>query len=188
MANPPHDPGFSPPPPLGGEPPVGQVARPPRPTTVTVAVALMLIQAAIGVFGIIMQFANKDLIERANRAAAQDQPGADPAMAANIALAVGTVFGLVFVIGLVVLALLNLRGNNVSRIITWVLAGFGVCCMGIGSASSVVMPMKDVPGWFSAYMLVGSIVPLVIYIAIIVLLALPASNAYFKPKAQGQLY
>ncbi|WP_143175459.1 hypothetical protein [Cryptosporangium aurantiacum] len=95
----------------------------------------------------------------------------------------GIIFSLVFAAAFVALALGLLRAANVARIITWVLCGLGLCCTGVISAFSLIL-VEYLPGGYVAYMYTVTAVTLIIYIAIIVLLALPASNAYFRrPKA-----
>jgi hypothetical protein len=113
---------------------------------------------------------------------------------------------LLFAIAFVVLALLNNQGRNAARITTWVVAGLGACCTGIslggtaaggmntGTSSTGDMPDPQViqerldaalPSWSGPLTLVFSILVFVALLAAIVLLALPASNAFFRKQPAG---
>ncbi|MBF9130714.1 hypothetical protein I0C86_17360 [Plantactinospora sp. S1510] len=111
---------------------------------------------------------------------------------------------LLFAVGYVVLALLNNQGRNGARIATWVVAGLGVCCTGVGlggtaaggmnTSSTGDMPDPKViqerledalPPWTGPLSLVCSILVFVLLLAVIVLLALPASNAFFRKQPAG---
>ena len=81
-------------------------------------------------------------------------------------------------------------GNNVTRIITWVVAGLaivaGICGL-IAAASlssltglSGVSTSNLIPGWYLAVTYIIGAVNLLIYIGVAVMLALPASNEYFR--------
>lgn len=54
--------------------------------------------------------------------------------------------------------------------------------------SFFLLAVDGIPAWLTAYTIVSSVVNVILYIVIIVLLMLPASNAYFKPPQQGQFY
>jgi hypothetical protein len=118
--------------------------------------------------------------------------------------AFAAVVQLLFAAGYVVLALLNNQGRNAARIATWVVAGLGVCCTGIGLGGSAAggmntgstgdMPDPQVvqerleaalPSWTGPLTLVCSILAFVLLLAVIVLLALPASNAFFRKQPAG---
>jgi hypothetical protein len=184
----PQPPAFGPPPTAPGAPQPGGPR--PRPVTVTAAVGLMLLQAVLSVVGIAMQFANKDILEEMQRRQAakakQDSP-IDPETMANFTLIGSGVCGALLVILFVVLAFLLLRGSNAARITTWVVAGLFLLCSGIGAVFTVAIPDSGAPGWWTAYQGISAVLGLLIYGAIIVLLALPKSSAFFA-KPHGQLY
>ncbi|MFC6018954.1 hypothetical protein ACFP2T_22440 [Plantactinospora solaniradicis] len=111
---------------------------------------------------------------------------------------------LLFAVAYVVLAMLNNQGRNAARITTWVVAGLGVCCTGIGLGGSAAggmntsstgdMPDPKVvqeqleaalPSWTGPLTLVCSILVFLLLLAVIVLLALPASNAFFRKQPAG---
>jgi hypothetical protein len=144
----------------------------------------------------VMTVLNRDLIEDAARKGAIDSahkqgstpPSSDVISAITTGILVfAIVLALITAIAFVTLAILDLRGNNVARIITWVVCGLFICCTGYSGISNATNA-ADLPGWYVGYSVVSVVLSLIIYIGVIVLLALPASNAYFKPKPQGQLY
>lgn len=115
---------------------------------------------------------------------------------------------LLLAVGLGVLALFDMRGKNAARIVTWVLGGIGVCCLGCTSASGATGgsfsggfsqgqrggPQIDaaelsrqlkaaVPAWVGPVRTTVAVVSLLALLAVILLLTLPASNAYFRPPA-----
>jgi hypothetical protein len=106
--------------------------------------------------------------------------------------------------GLVVLALLNHRGNNPARIVTWVVGGIALCCTGLGLAGSSltsglggdvdgpspaeVQQALDaaMPGWYGPVSAVTTIASILALLVALVLLALPPSNEFFR-KAPPQV-
>jgi len=106
---------------------------------------------------------------------------------------------LLIAVGLVVLAVLNNQGRNGARITTWVVAGIGLCCAGLnlgGSATSgmntsssgdlpdpkVVQDRLDaaLPSWSEPLNLTLSVLAFLALLGAIILLALPASNQFFR--------
>jgi hypothetical protein len=149
----------------------------------------MYVIAALGIVGIIVQWASKDILLDISREAAKGQENAgDPDTAVTIQLVGATAIGLLFAAGFVVCAMFNNRGNNVTRIITWVLCGLGLCCVGLGTVGAAMTPGSDIPAWYLASQWISLVVSVALYVAVIVLLALPKSNDYFRPKPAGQLY
>jgi hypothetical protein len=126
--------------------------------------------------------------------------------AASIGAVVGPiVVGVVYVliaVGLIVLGIFVGKGKQPARVITWVLAGLSVLCLGCGLASSAVSTsfsglgggadqealLKAIadatPGWVTAAALVLQIISLLVMITVIILLALPAANDYFRKEQQ----
>lgn len=178
----------APPPPFDPPPVAPPAERPPRPVTVTAAAGLMFFQVVLALLGGIMAIANKDIIRDAAEAQQPaDGPQMDTDMIVNIGLAFGVGLNVVIAIVFVVLALLNMRGSNVARIITWVVCGLFLCCVGFGFIGSF-QQTDAVPGWYTAYSIINAALGLLIYIGVIVLLALPISNKFFKPTQPNQLY
>lgn len=186
---------FEPPPPPpgfgGGPPPLpGGPVRPPRPVTVTAAVGLMATQVVLSFIGAVVPLLMKSEIVDAYRRmpTPSGQAKVDPDTqflmntggGACLTVAAAIIFG--------VLAFFLLRGANVARIITWVLGGLSLCCTGFGVIGLAMMAAAKLPGAYIGTVVVTGGLSFVITIVVIVLLALPVSNAFFKPKAQGQLY
>ena len=119
-----------------------------------------------------------------------------------------TVLYLLIAVGLGVLAVFDMRGKNAARIVTWVLGGIGVCCLGCTSASGTAGgsfsgsfsqgqrggPQIDtaelsreikaaIPAWVGPAQTTIAVVSLLALLAVILLLTLPPANAYFRPPA-----
>jgi uncharacterized membrane protein (DUF485 family) len=157
-----------PPAPQGGPPPT---ARDPRsaPSTVQNAVRLMFVLAALGVIGLIIVFADKDALRKAVEDANPNYDTTQLDNAVNTGVTVGAVIGIVLIVLYVLLALQVRKGKNWARIVTWVLAGLGV----LGGVTNLAQPQ-------AALTKIVAGVELVLYIALIVLLAMRPSNEYFR--------
>jgi hypothetical protein len=105
-------------------------------------------------------------------------------------------------IALVVLGVFVGRGARVARIVTWVLGGLGVLCCGGGiairglasgmtnsdqtttNAQQIQDAQKQVdavyPSWYHGVQVTLSLVAIVALLVVIVLLALPVANEYFR--------
>lgn len=107
-------------------------------------------------------------------------------------------------VGFVVLAIFNHRGANASRIVTWVLGGLALCCIGVGLVASSVLANMNVeggpdpevvqraldehlPSWYFTLSSVLILATIPALIAVLILLALPPSNRFFRkePPAAG---
>ncbi|MEE6258306.1 hypothetical protein [Plantactinospora sonchi] len=182
-----------------------------RPVTVTISTYLLYLTAlmfvVIAVAGLATIGPTTDILDELY--AGTELEGAS-GLTTGILVGSGVVNILVG-IGLVVLAVLNNGGRNVSRIITWVIGGLGIlCCLvpglggaalggtlsGIGGSSGdvnvpdpqeVQRRLEDaVPGWTTPVSLAATVIGLLALLAAVILLALPASNAYFRrPAAAG---
>ena len=177
-----------------------------RPSTVTVSSYLLYATAAliliVGIVSLTTIGTTTEVYREAYRGT--EAEGTEGLLVAGTV--VGVVVNLLVAAGLVVLALLNNRGKNPARIVTWVVGGLTVCCSGVGligqaATSAITMPsspgMPDaaevqqrleaaLPGWVTPVSLVLGIIQLLALIVALVLLALPASNAFFrKPAAAG---
>jgi hypothetical protein len=135
----------------------------------------------------------------------------DPQMqqAASVGQTVGIVItGIIYVliaVGLVVLGIFVGKGKQPARIITWVVSGLAVLCLGCGLAGSAVSSsfsglgggadaarseellkriQEVTPAWVHATSLTLQIITLIAMIAVIILLALPGSNDYFRKEQQ----
>jgi hypothetical protein len=184
-----------------------------RPATVTLAAILMFLIALLGVVSAITSLsAVNQIVDRFRELAARTDASLtdiDNLAGAIRGVSVATaVFALLFAIVLVALAFGILRGNNVARVLTWIICGLGVLCgcCSLGSviwqnsmtsfrsgdvddqtAEQLAQALQDsYPGWLTGTSGTLSALQLLGYIAIAILLALPAASAFFRRPAQPQ--
>ena len=110
-----------------------------------------------------------------------------------------TAFWLLLGVGLVVLAIFNHRGANASRIVTWVLGGVALCCAGAALVINSLLANVSVdvenapdpeiiqealrehlPSWYFGANLFLALAPIPVLLAVLILLALPPSNDFFR--------
>jgi len=181
----------------------------PRPATVTWASYLLYGLAALQVIYALMQISTFGAQSRAIEQAYADFPELHDiaSVSAAIGLIVNLIIAVLFVAGFITLGVLDSKGKNAARIITWVLAGIGVCCFGVGAAGSAANSLLSgiggtsggqgpdpaelqraisdaLPGWFYPAATTVSVLSLLASIAVIVLLALPKSNEFFRKPQQ----
>jgi len=118
------------------------------------------------------------------------------------------VVAIILAAGYAIFAVLDLRGSNVGRILTWIFAGIGVLCCGVGSAiggasSSLTSGSKSsngidtkaatdqinnaYPSWYVPTSVVITVLFSLLLLAVIILLLLPAANPYFKRGRAAQV-
>jgi hypothetical protein len=169
--------------------------------TVTVSTWLLWLTALVFVVSAVITFAylgaRSDVYEQTYAGTSQE---GDEGAAVATEIGIGVVF-LLFAAGLVILGLLNNRGKNPARIVTWVVGGLALCCTGsllalTGLLSGVEVEggvdpeeladnlIDAMPGWYAAFELISSIVPVLALIVALVLLALPPSNEFFRKPPQ----
>lgn len=179
-----------------------------RPSSVTTSSYLLFLVAAIQVFTLISLLAVMGTFTEVydNAYADTEMAEAGSTMVA-ISLVGGTIISLLVAAGLVVLALLNNRGKNPARIVTWVLGGIFLCCSGFGLVANAVggammgsptstdpnvpdsaevqrMLEEAMPGWYTPVTTLLGVVSFVALLVALILLALPPSNEFFrKPQA-----
>jgi hypothetical protein len=171
-----------------------------RPGVVTAASSLLYFCAAVlvvtAVLSILQYGKTKEIAEEVFK----DTPGAENAGSiVAISLIAGGVFYLLLAVGILVLGLLVRKGKQPARIITWVIAGLGVLCLGCGLASSGLTSSigstpeskelqdrlaADIPAWQTAVSTTLNILSVLALVAVIILLALPASNDYFRKEQE----
>ncbi|MCZ7426423.1 hypothetical protein O7607_11820 [Micromonospora sp. WMMA1949] len=176
-----------------------------RPGVVTLSSWLLILVAAIQVVNLIVALA---VVGKIRDVLTDAYAGTSAEGAADIAYAfslITAVVSLLIAAGLVVLALLNNRGKNGSRITTWVLGGILFCCTGGGlltgltggmtgsgttsgdmpSAEEIQRRLDDaLPSWYTPVNLLLGLIALLALLAALILLALPKANEFFrKPKA-----
>lgn len=133
-----------------------------------------------------------------------DRPDERAAATAGFVVAIiaTIVIYVLIAVALVVLGLLVGRGKQPARIITWVLAGLGVLCLGCGVAAGALSSSfgsfgsstdsqalstaisNAIPEWQNTVATVLAILSLIILVTVIVLLALPASNDFFRKEQE----
>ncbi|MFC7528892.1 hypothetical protein [Actinoplanes sp. GCM10030250] len=173
-----------------------------RPATVTASSILLYAIAAAQLLIAVSIFATLGAVRDAYRNA---YGGTEFAEFSGVVTGTMVVIALVYVFiagGLVILSIFNGLGKNPSRIVTWVFAGIGLCCNTLAVIDSVPSAVStgatsggpseqqleadlalSMPGWFEPVMGGLSLLTLTGLIAVIILLALPKSNAYFRKAA-----
>lgn len=165
----------------------------PRPATVTAGGILMFVLGLLALVwgGLIlatMALAGDEVVrdqlkeaQRQGQQIPEDQLDTMVSVTKSITYGLGVIVVL-FGVAIVVLGFLVLRGSRAARIMSWVATVlFSLCglCATVGSSAG--------PTGAAALGAVIPVVVLLVSLAVIVLLALPASNAYFaKPVAQWQ--
>ncbi|MEV4346526.1 hypothetical protein AB0J83_18840 [Actinoplanes sp. NPDC049596] len=179
-----------------------------RPLIVTVASYLLYAVAAIEVINAIVAFATMSRMADTVRDVYAGTEAEDAAGIVNAAFVFGAVINLLIGAGFAVLAYFNGRGKNPSRIVTWVIGGIAICCFGFGlSGNALVSAMESagttdtttwqdddldqrindaLPGWYTPTTTALAAIALLAILATVILLALPASNEFFrKPAPSG---
>jgi hypothetical protein len=176
-----------------------------RPAVVSAATALLYVSAALLLIQAVLAFLQVGPIRRVVNDFYADRPEEQAAASAGFLIgiiATGVVFVLIAV-ALVVLGRFVGKGKQPARIITWVLAGLGVLCLGCGVAAGAIssslgsslgstpdsealtQAMADVvPEWQNTVGTVLQILSLIILVVVIVLLALPAANDFFRKEQE----
>jgi hypothetical protein len=182
----------------------------PRPTTVTVSTYLLWVTAAISLItGLLTISTIGDTIDvYGDLYEGTAAEGTEGFLVGASVLAV--VINLLFAAGLAILGIFNNRGRNGARITTWVLGGIALCCNGFGLAGTALTNSMDfgsstttgaaagpspdevqaaldraLPSWYQPVSTILSVITLLCILAAVILLALPASNAFFRKPAAG---
>ncbi|MEH0842554.1 hypothetical protein V6U81_09215 [Micromonospora sp. CPCC 205711] len=174
-----------------------------RPSVVTISSYLLILFAVIQVIALIVALSTIGAVRDAMTDAFRDSGVEGAETVPDIAVAAtvgGAIFALLLAVGLVVLAMLNNRGKNGSRITTWVLGGILICCSGgglvsnatggfTGGASGGNGPSPDeiqrrlddaLPSWYGPVNILLGVLGLLALITALILLALPKSNEFFR--------
>jgi hypothetical protein len=127
----------------------------------------------------------------------------DMLVAITAATAVG--IGLLLAVGYVVLGLLDGRGKNPARIVTWAVGGVSICCSGanlvadaiglnsLGGNSGTNAPGARqiqqaldgaLPDWYQPVLNVIGVADIAALVTAVVLLALPGANDFFRKPRQ----
>jgi hypothetical protein len=186
----------------------GAPAARPRPTTVTVSSYLLMVAAAVSLLNAVLSLSTIGTVSRVAHGIFDDSGTTDGDVIATVSVAgvaVGATINIIFAGALLVLALINNRGRNASRITTWVLGGISLCCTGAGLAGTAASSSfgtsaggesaaqsaelerqleESLPSWWGPVTTTSSVIVLLAILVALILLALPASNEYFrKPQA-----
>lgn len=166
----------------------------------TAAAGLMMLLGVINLVSTVLALTVMDTAKQRFRDAAAAASTTDTTIDQTLTfitviIVVGIIYNIIVVAALSVLALFNLRGNNATRITTWVVCGlFLVCglCGIAGQGFNSVVTGDDAsqalnqaaanmyPGWFNTVTIVTMVIQVLCYIGVIILLALPQSNAFFR--------
>jgi hypothetical protein len=172
-----------------------------RPTTVSTSAYLVYAAAGISLAGSLLTLVFVSRILGAYRSALADT-GAQGIESVVVFVLVGAlVINLLFAAGLVILAIFNSRGRQGARVTSWVVGGLLVCCSGLGLVGNAANGMvgstsgtaggpsereiqdrlaQALPNWYQPLSTTLSVLMLLTLLAALILLALPASNAYFR--------
>ena len=177
-----------------------------RPSTVSAAIWLLYLYAVLQVAAAVVWLSSLGGWQDAYTQAFRNSDAADAAKTiATVTVVVAAVISLFFGVVFVVLGLLDSKGKNWARIVTWVLGGVGVCCGGYGLISAAAggsmnfssggsgsnMPTsaeiqsameQHLPSYFTPALTGLGILGLLALLGAVILLALPASNAFFRKR------
>ncbi len=177
-----------------------------RPTVVTVATYLLYVVAAVQVINALIAFANSGKMSDALKDvyAGTGAEGAESIV--SFVFIGGGVINLVLGAGFAVLGFLDGRGKNPARIVTWVVGGISLCCFGAGLGGTALNGAVDtgdtttggptadevqqrldaaLPSWYTGATTTLAVVALFAVLGTIILLALPASNQFFRKPVAG---
>jgi hypothetical protein len=175
-----------------------------RPGSVTFASYLIYLYTALSVLGVVIGLTTIGTISDVYTEAYADTTMEGVETFTVVTAVVVSIVSIIFSAVFVVLAILNNRGNNVSRIVTWSLGGFSLCCSGIGQLSSSLTGSfsapsgnadvpdpadiqrqvnEALPSWFQPVTVTLTVLGMLALAGALILLALPASNPYFRKRA-----
>jgi hypothetical protein len=182
------------------------VAPKTRPAVVTAACWLLYFAAACQVVLAIIAISQLGTTKEAYQKAYADSTVKGAADVAVAVAATVIAIGFLLAIGYVVLAILDGRGKNPARIVTWVIGGVSICCSagsvvsnasglssmggGGGNGAPSGKQIQDamnaaLPGWYQPVLTTIGLIAIFALVAVVILLALPAANDFFrKPKQQ----
>lgn len=180
-----------------------------RPSTVTISSYLLYFVALLQLIGALTAFAVVGTYRRVfNDAFAGTEAEGAGNTIATISLVIPVVFGVLLAAGLTILAVFNNRGRNGSRITTWIVGGILFCCSGFGLLGNALGGAMDfgsgssdpnvpdqqeiqrrlndeLPGWFNPVTITLAVLTVLALLGALILLALPASNAFFRKQPAG---
>ena len=180
-----------------------------RPSVVSAAVALLYVVAALQLLSAALTASSLGAVRQVYADAYRGVENGDVYVTtATIVLVIVLSIAVLIAIACIVLAVLDGKGKNPARIVTWVLGGLGVLCLGCSLASAGLsssfgnfgansneagLPDPNevtrrveaaIPAWQGTVTNISSVVVVLALIAVIILLALPASNAFFRKESE----
>ncbi|GAA4677089.1 hypothetical protein [Phytohabitans rumicis] len=179
-------------------------AAPARPGSVSISSYLLYLYAALGLIGVVVQLSVLGTTSDVYREAYEGTTAEGGEVFVTVTTVIVAVVGLLFAVAFVVLAVLNNRAKNASRIVTWVLGGISLCCSGVGLASTAFTNSMDfgstdsdvpspseiqsrledaLPSWYMPTSITLTVLALLALLAALILLALPPSNEFFRKPA-----
>src|SRR5690349_3124239 len=107
-----------------------------RPGTVTVAVILLYVAAALEVVAAVTAIATYGDFKNAYAKAYAGTTLEGQSGSAAVTVIAGVVIAVLLAVIFLVLAILDGKGNRVGRILTWIFGGLALCCLGSSFALS----------------------------------------------------
>ncbi|GAB3236145.1 hypothetical protein GCM10027447_34270 [Glycomyces halotolerans] len=180
----------------------------------TVAVWTQFLTAAVIVLTAIGMFAVQGAVEDEIASQLANDPAFegsgitadDASTLVTVTFAAVAVVYIIFAAFYVVLGLLNNRGNRPARILSWILSGIALACCGfgglIGQVGSTTLTVNETeyedqmtqaveeatPMWVTTLEWISLLLFIVGSLLIIILLALPASNDFFRKEEPQQQF
>jgi hypothetical protein len=162
-----------------------------RPGEVSVAAAMLFACAGIHAVQLLVDIAQIPTMRReleASTAEAEALPFAFAQGTMVVTIVVSIVITAALAAGLAVLGALVAKGKQPARVMTWVVAGLLVLCTGLGLALNGYLAGQArqgstvdlTPGWVSAWNTGSGILETLALVLVIILLAVPAANDYFR--------
>jgi hypothetical protein len=173
-----------------------------RPGIVSAAAYLLYVVAGLEIINAILTFATLGPVTDAISDVYADTTLSDSADTIITAFyAGGAVVNLLLGALFAVLGAFDSRGKNWARIVTWVFGGIALCCVGAGLGSSSISGSLEtsadtaggptpeevqrrldeaLPSWYTPVGTTVTVIVLIALLAVIILLALPKSNEFFR--------
>jgi len=171
-----------------------------RPTVVTVSSALLIVVAVMQLVGFAIVLSQLGTLSEIYQEAYEGTSLESQAGISTATTVASAVISLLLAAGLVALAILNAKGKNPARIVTWVLGGILICLSGCGLLSTAIsmqsvqsdslggfdpqelerLMTERLPGWYEPVSLATSVIGLLSLVVALILLALPAANQFFR--------
>jgi hypothetical protein len=171
-----------------------------RPGAVTAAGALLYATAAIIIVQILLTLSVMSKELTAIREAYQNVANGDTLITITRASLIGgLIVDVAVAVAFAIFAYFNMQGRNGIRIATWVVGGLAVLCFGCGSVSGGLSSRftsssnqspelkaaadhlrNAIPHWYTSAAAGLDVVLFIAMVLVIILLAVPASNAYFR--------